>query len=76
MTEPFYSMSISKLAPLLSRREVSPAEVTAKLLERIKERDGELNAYLTVDESGALEQAKAAEARLSRGEGTPLTGIP
>ena len=45
-------------------------------MERIKERDGELNAYLTVDESGALEQAKAAEARLGRGEGPALTGIP
>ncbi len=69
-------MSISRLAPLLARREVSPVEVTAALLQRIKERDGELNAYLSVDESGALEQAKAAEARLGRGEGSPLTGIP
>jgi aspartyl-tRNA(Asn)/glutamyl-tRNA(Gln) amidotransferase subunit A len=76
MTEPFYSLSISKLAPLLSRREVSPVEVTAALLERIKYRNGELNAYLTVDESGALEQAREAEARLGRGEGAPLTGIP
>ena len=76
MTEPLYSLSISPLAPLLARREVSPVEVTAQLLERIKERDGELNAYLTVDEAGALEQAREAEARLARGEGTALTGIP
>ena len=69
-------MSISRLAPLLARREVSPVEVTAALLERIKDRNGELNAYLTVDESGALEQAREAEARLGRGEGSPLTGIP
>jgi aspartyl-tRNA(Asn)/glutamyl-tRNA(Gln) amidotransferase subunit A len=76
MTEPFYSLSISQLAPLMSRREVSPVEVTAQLLERIKERDGELKAYLTVDEAGALEQAREAEARLGRGEGALLTGIP
>ncbi len=76
MTEPLYSMSISRLAPLLARREVSPVEVTAALLARIKERNGELNAYLTVDESGALEQAREAEARLGRGEGSALTGIP
>ena len=76
MTEPLYSLSISQLAPLLARREVSPVEVTAQLLERIKERNGELNAYLTVDETGALEQAREAEARLGRGEGAPLTGIP
>ncbi len=76
MTEPLYSLSISRLAPLLARREVSPVEVTAALLQRIKDRNGELNAYLTVDESGALEQARQAEARLGRGEGSPLTGIP
>jgi aspartyl-tRNA(Asn)/glutamyl-tRNA(Gln) amidotransferase subunit A len=76
MTEPLFSLSISKLGPLLARGEVSPVEVTARLLERIKERNGELNAYLTVDEAGALEQAKAAEARLGRQEASPLTGIP
>jgi aspartyl-tRNA(Asn)/glutamyl-tRNA(Gln) amidotransferase subunit A len=69
-------MSISRLAPLLARREVSPVEVTAALLARINDRNGELNAYLTVDEAGALEQAREAEARLGRGEGSPLTGIP
>ncbi len=76
MTDPLYSMSISKLAPLLASREVSPVEVTSQLLERIKARDGELNSYLIVDETGALEQARAAEDRLGRGEGSPFTGIP
>ncbi len=76
MTEPWHGMSISELAPLLARREVSPVEVTARLLQRIRERDGELHAYLLVDEAGALAQAREAEARLSRGEGSPLTGIP
>ena len=36
MTEPLYSLSISELAPLLALGEVSPVEVTARLLERIK----------------------------------------
>jgi aspartyl-tRNA(Asn)/glutamyl-tRNA(Gln) amidotransferase subunit A len=76
MTEPLYCLSISKLALLLAQREISPVEVTSQLLGRIKERDGELRAYLTVDETGALEQAKAAEARLARGEAGPLTGVP
>jgi len=76
MTEPLYSLSISGLAPLLARGEVSPVEVTEQLLDRIRRRNGELNAYLTVDESGARAQARDAEVRLSRGEATPLTGIP
>jgi aspartyl-tRNA(Asn)/glutamyl-tRNA(Gln) amidotransferase subunit A len=69
-------MSINRLAPRLARREVSPVEVTAQLLQRIRERDGELHAYLLVDEAGAMAQAREAEARLARGEGSPLTGIP
>ncbi len=76
MTEPLYSLSISGLAPLLARGEVSPVEVTEQLLDRIRRRNGELNAYLTVDETGARAQARDAEARLSRGGATPLTGIP
>ena len=76
MTEPWHGMSISRLAPRLARREVSPVEVTAQLLQRIRERDGELHAYLLLDEAGAMAQAREAEARLGRGEGSPLTGIP
>jgi aspartyl-tRNA(Asn)/glutamyl-tRNA(Gln) amidotransferase subunit A len=76
MTEPLYSLSINRLAPLLARGEVSPVEVTDQLLQRIAQRDGALNAYLTVDESGARAQAQEAQKRLARGEATPLTGIP
>ena len=76
MTDALYNLSISQLAPLLARREVSPVEVTEQLLERIARLDGQLHAYLTVDADGARAQARDAEARLGRGEGTPLTGIP
>jgi aspartyl-tRNA(Asn)/glutamyl-tRNA(Gln) amidotransferase subunit A len=76
MTDALYSLSISQLAPRLARREVSPVEVTEQLLDRIKAVDEQLHAYLTVDAAGARAQAKAAEARLARGEATPLTGIP
>jgi len=76
MTDALYSLSLSQLAPLLARREVSPVEVAEQFLERIARLDGELNTYLTVDEAGARAQAKAAEDRLARGEATPLTGVP
>ena len=76
MTDALYSLSISELAPLLARREVSPVEVTEQFLERIQRVDGQLNSYLTVDAEGARAQAREAEGRLGRGEATPLTGIP
>jgi aspartyl-tRNA(Asn)/glutamyl-tRNA(Gln) amidotransferase subunit A len=72
----FFRMSISELAPLLARGEVSPVAVTEELLARIEALNPGLNAYLTVDPEGARAQARDAEARLRRGEGTPLTGIP
>jgi aspartyl-tRNA(Asn)/glutamyl-tRNA(Gln) amidotransferase subunit A len=76
MTEPLYSLSISRLSSLLARGEVSPVEVTEAMLTRIKERDGELNTYITVDEAGARAMAQEAATRLARGEATPLTGVP
>jgi hypothetical protein len=76
MGGPVYSLSISQLAPLLARGEVSPLEVTEALLARIQERDGELNTYITVDAAGARGMAQEAAARLRQGEATPLTGIP
>jgi aspartyl-tRNA(Asn)/glutamyl-tRNA(Gln) amidotransferase subunit A len=76
MTDMLYSLSISELAPRLARREVSPVEVTDQLLDRINGLDGQIHAYLTVDADGARAQARDAEARLARGEATPLTGIP
>jgi aspartyl-tRNA(Asn)/glutamyl-tRNA(Gln) amidotransferase subunit A len=76
MTEALYALSISELSPLLARREISPMEVVEQLLSRIATRDRAINAYITVDEAGALAQAKAAEARLAKGEAGPLTGVP
>jgi aspartyl-tRNA(Asn)/glutamyl-tRNA(Gln) amidotransferase subunit A len=76
MAELLYEMSISQLAPLLASGQVSPVEVTEQFLARIKAHDGDLHAYLTVDSDGARAQAREAEARLARGEGAALTGIP
>ncbi len=45
-------------------------------LERIRAQESALNAYITVTEAMALEQAEAADERLRRGDGAPLTGIP
>ncbi len=76
MTLAFHTLSISGLAPLLARREVSPVEVAEALLARISERDKAIKAYITVDEAGALAQARDAEVRLAKGQAGPLTGVP
>jgi aspartyl-tRNA(Asn)/glutamyl-tRNA(Gln) amidotransferase subunit A len=64
------------MAPCLGNREISSVELTQLYLDRIARHNPQLNAYLTVDPASSLAQASAADARLARGEGGPLTGIP
>jgi len=46
------------------------------VLGRIHQVEGSVKAYVTLTEELALEQAAAADARIARGETTPLTGVP
>jgi aspartyl-tRNA(Asn)/glutamyl-tRNA(Gln) amidotransferase subunit A len=76
MADDLCRLGLSELTPLLSRREVSPLEVVEAFLARIAAHDPELHTYITVDEAGAVAQAREAEARLARGEAGPLLGAP
>ncbi len=60
----------------LRRREVSAVELTRAFLERIHALNPRLNAYLTVADEAALAMARDADARMARGEDTPLLGVP
>jgi aspartyl-tRNA(Asn)/glutamyl-tRNA(Gln) amidotransferase subunit A len=68
--------SLPALARSLARREISSVELTQLYLDRIARHNAQLNAYLTIDAEKSLAQARAADERLARGEGGPLTGIP
>ncbi|MDA1107877.1 MAG: Asp-tRNA(Asn)/Glu-tRNA(Gln) amidotransferase subunit GatA [Proteobacteria bacterium] len=71
-----HTKTIAELSHALHKREISSVELTRTFIERIKRHNGALNAYVTVTEEQALAQARAADARLKKGEGGPLTGIP
>ncbi|HEX2566802.1 MAG TPA: Asp-tRNA(Asn)/Glu-tRNA(Gln) amidotransferase subunit GatA [Burkholderiales bacterium] len=68
--------TVSELSGALAARKISAVELTRLHLERIGRLNGALNAFITVDEEGALAQARNADAARARGEGGPLTGIP
>ena len=58
------------------RRELSPVEVTAAVLDRIDALQPRLNAFVTVTRDRALQQAQAAERAYRDGGAGPLAGIP
>ncbi len=69
-------LTLTELAALLAGRKASSEELTRLCLGRIAQFQPELNAFITVDEEKALAAARAADARLAKGEAVPLTGIP
>ena len=68
-------LSVSDLSAALAGKRVSSVELTRAFLDRIG-RWKDLNAFITVDEAGALESARKADAARARGQGGQLTGIP
>ena len=68
--------SLKQLAADLATRKISSVELTRACIERIEKHNDSLNAFITVDADASLAQARAADARIARGEAQPLTGIP
>ena len=69
--------SIPDIARLVSQGEVSAVEVTRLSLERIEKRNGIYGAFLTVQAERALDEARAVDARRTRGERLgALAGVP
>ncbi len=70
-----HKKSLQKLALGLANKDFSTIELTQYFLDRI-EAHQDINAFITVDREGSLQQAAAADKLLSAGEAQPLTGIP
>ena len=66
-----------EVGSLIQSRQISPVELTAETLERIAQLNPRLNAFLTVTDELAKEQARAAEAEILAGNYRgPLHGVP
>ena len=66
-----------EITALLARKELSPVELMEATLARIEVVNPLLNVFVALRPREALvADARAAEARLARGEGRPLEGIP
>jgi aspartyl-tRNA(Asn)/glutamyl-tRNA(Gln) amidotransferase subunit A len=71
------SLTLRSAQEMLRSKQVSSVELTQAMLDRIRQIDPQIQAYMTVTDDLALEQARRADERLASGENvTPLTGIP
>ncbi len=71
-----HNKSLAELAKGLQAREYSSEELTTNLLDRLEAKDKDLNAFVTITREQALEQARAADAKIASGDAGPLTGVP
>lgn len=65
-----------ELAGRIHDGHVSPVEATDAYLDRIAERNADTNAFVTVVEERARDQARDAERALADGSAGPLCGLP
>jgi amidase len=69
--------SIREVARLIESKEISPVELTRRMLERIESLDGQLKSYATVTAERALATARQAEQEIVAGNYRgSLHGIP
>ena len=71
-----HQKTLVELAAGLQAGDFSSEELTRACLARIHAFDGTLNTFITIAEEQALAAARAADARINKGEAGPLTGIP
>ena len=68
--------TVAELSVALASGDISSVELTQAYLNRIAELNTELNAFITVCDESALDQARAADAARANGEAGALLGIP
>lgn len=72
-----YELSLTEAALKIQARELSPLELTQSSLQRIREVEPQINAYATITEDIALDQARRAKEEIASGNYKgPLHGIP
>ena len=71
-----HTKTLTELSTSLHRGDVTSVELTQHYLDRIRTHNNQLNAYITVCEDEALEQARAADQKIQQKTAGKLTGIP
>lgn len=70
------TMSAQQIQQAVSKKEISPVEVTRAFLERIQDVDAKIGAFLYVDPELAIKQAQQVEKDVLAGNVGMLSGVP
>jgi len=70
----FHQLTLKELQKGLSNKEFSSVELTNHFIKRVQ--NSELNAFISITDDLALEQAKKADSIIASGKMNDLTGIP
>ncbi len=78
MAEQWWRKSAIEIRDSVRNKEVSPVEVVENFLERIQQVEDKVDAFTQIWSDYAIQQAKAIEKKVVKGEGSlgPLAGVP
>ena len=71
-----YDLTLHEARQLLDSRQVSSRELTQAILDRVRQVEPSLKAFVTVTGDMALQQAGKADEAIAKGEANPLAGVP
>lgn len=72
-----FEHTLAEIQELLQKKEITVSDLVDESFERIHEVDGKIQAFLTLDEERARQQAKELDEKLASGEAAgPLFGMP
>jgi len=69
-------LTLTEARDAIKSKQISPTQLAAAFLEKIDAENAEVNAYITVTHHVAMEQARASESRIAKGEAGALEGLP
>jgi aspartyl-tRNA(Asn)/glutamyl-tRNA(Gln) amidotransferase subunit A len=71
-----HELTIQHAHELLKQKKISSLELTQAVIDRIKDKEPKVGAYITVADEMALQLAEAADRSIAAGSTSPLSGIP
>jgi len=71
-----YELTIAQAMENMAAGELTAVELTKSCLDRVEEIDSELQAFISVDSEGAINQALEADKKRSKGKYGSLCGVP